>query len=162
ITIGRLGGRPDDETLQLKGKLFFANGIPVAAPYDGGAQVLIEDLGSGGATVFELSEANTDALPPASAGTCAVAPAPLRRPPATTANTAARPPCSPPACTAGTARGFFQLQYRPRSSRDLDVLVKVKKGSIGAIVGPLRATVVMGATQADGDAGRCAVSAAVA
>lgn len=162
ITIARLGGNANDETLQLKGKLFFAHGIPVAAPYTGGAQVLIEDLGNGGATVFELSEANSDAIPPASAGSCD----PLRDLwQVTAASTLYKNGSSaldPPSCTAGSARGFFHLKYRPRTSRDLDVLVKAKKASLGAVVGPLRATVVLGATQADGDAGRCAVSAPVA
>lgn len=162
ITVGRLGGNPDDETLQLKGKLFFAQGIPVAAPYTGGAQLLIEDLGNGGATVFELSAANTEAIPAASAGTCDPKRDFWKVNAASTLYKNGSTALDPPACTAGSARGFFHLKYRPRTTRDMDVLVKAKKASIGQVVGPLRASVVLGPTQADGDAGRCAVSAPVA
>jgi hypothetical protein len=162
ITLTRLGGTPGDDNLQLKAKLFFPDGIPVAAPYTSGAQVLIEDLGSGNATVFELSEANTDPIPPASAGTCDARRDVWKGTPSTTQYKNGSTALDPPACTAGTARGLFLLSYRPRSTRDLDVQLKAKKASLGTVVGPLRATFVMGATQADGDAGRCAISAPVA
>lgn len=161
ITLARLGANPNDETLQLKGKLFFAPGIPVAAPYTSGAQVLIEDLGNGGGTVFELSEANTDAIPPASAGSCDARRDFWKVSPSSTLYKNGSTALDPPACTAASARGFFHLKYRPRSERDLDLLVKAKKASIGPVVGPLRATFVLGATQADGDLGRCAVSAPI-
>lgn len=162
ITIARLGGNANDETLQLKGKLFFPQGIPASAPYTGGAQILIEDLGNGAASVFELSEANSTAIPAAAAGSCDARRDFWKVSAASTLYKNGSTALDPPACTAGSARGFFHLKYRPRSARDLDVLVKAKKASIGTVVGPLRATVVMGATQADGDAGRCAVSAPVA
>lgn len=162
ITVGRLGGNPDDETLQLKGKMFFPSGIPVAAPFTNGAQVLIEDLGSGGATVFELSETGSDPIPPASAGTCDARRDVWKVTPSATLYKNGSTALDPPACTAGTARGFFQLRYRARSARDLELLLKAKKASIGPLVGPLRASFVLGPAQADGDAGRCAVSAPLA
>ncbi len=65
----------------------------------------------------------------------------------------------PPVCTAGTSRGLSFLKYRARSGFDLDVQVKAKHATIAAPVGPLRATVVLGSTQAAGDAGQCGVSA---
>lgn len=163
ITLTRLGGTPGDDNLQLKAKLFFAQGIPVAAPYTSGAQVLIEDLGSGSATVFELSEANTDPVPPAAAGACDARRDFWKSTPSSTQYKNGSTALNPPACTAGScARGLFLLKYRPRTARDVDVLLKAKKASLGTVVGPLRATFVMGATQADGDAGRCAISAPVA
>jgi endo-1,4-beta-D-glucanase Y len=162
ITIGRLGGKPNDESLQLKAKMFFPQGIPATAPYTAGAQVLIEDLGSGGTAVFELSETSTTPIPPAAAGACDAKRDKWKVTKASTTYKNGSTALDPPTCTAGSARGFFQLQLRPRSARDLDVLVKAKKSSIAPVVGPLRATVVLGATQADGDAGRCAVSAPVA
>ena len=161
ITLTKLGGTPGDDNLQLKAKLFFAQGIPVA-PYTNGAQVLIEDLGSGAATVFELSEANTDPIPPASAGTCDARRDFWKTTPSSTQYKNGSTAIDPPACTPGSSRGLFLLKYRPRTARDVDVLLKAKKASLGTVVGPLRATFVMGATQADGDAGRCAISAPVA
>ena len=162
ITLTKLGGTPGDDTLQLKAKLFFAQGIPVAAPYTNGAQVLIEDLGSGNAAVFELSEANTDAIPPASAGACDARRDFWKSTPSSTQYKNGSTALDPPSCTAGSSRGLFLLKYRPRTTRDVDVQLKAKKASLGTVVGPLRATLVMGATQADGDAGRCAISAPVA
>lgn len=162
LTLTRLGGTPGDETLQLKGKLFFPQGIPVAAPYTSGAQVLIEDLGSGSAAVFELSAANTDPIPPASAGSCDARRDFWKATPSSTQYKNGSTALDPRTCTAGSTRGLFLLQYRPRTAHDVDVLLKAKKASLGAVVGPLRATLVMGATQADGDAGRCAISSPVA
>jgi len=162
ITVGRLGGKPDDETLQLKGTMFFPQGIPVAAPYTSGAQVLIEDLGSGGTAVFELSASSTAPVPPAAAGTCDARRDVWKVTPTTTLYRNGSNALDPPACTAGSARGLFQLRYRARSSRDLELLLKAKKASIGTVVGPLRASFVLGPAQADGDAGRCAVSSPVA
>jgi hypothetical protein len=148
--------------VQLKAKLFFPQGIPAAAPYTDGAQVLIEDLGNGSAAVFELSEAGTDAVPPASAGSCDASRDVWKSTPVSTQYRNGSTAFDPPACTAGTSRGLFLLKYRPRGPRDVDLLLKAKKASLGAVVGPLRATFVMGAAQADGDAGRCAISAPVA
>ena len=162
ITLTKLGGAPGDENLQLKAKLFFPQGIPAAAPYTDGAQVLIEDLGNGSAAVFELSEANTDPVPPASAGSCDAKRDVWKATPVSTQYKNGSTALDPPGCTAGTSRGLFLLKYRPRGPRDLDLLLKAKKASLGAVVGPLRATFVMGAAQADGDAGRCAISAPVA
>jgi endo-1,4-beta-D-glucanase Y len=162
ISLTRLGGTPGDDNLQLKAKLFFAQGIPAAAPYTSGAQVLIEDLGSGNAAVFELSAANGAPIPPVSAGACDARRDFWKTTPSSTQYKNGSTAIDPPACTAGSSRGLFLLKYRPRTSRDVDLLLKAKKADLGTVVGPLRATFVMGATQADGDAGRCAISAPVA
>ena len=161
ITLTKLGGTPGDENLQLKAKLFFPQGIPAAAPYTDGAQVLIEDLGNGNAAVFELSAASTDPVPAVSAGSCDAKRDVWKATPVSTQYRNASTALDPPACTAGTSRGLFLLKYRPRGPRDLDLLLKAKKASLGAVVGPLRATFVLGAAQADGDAGRCAISGPV-
>ena len=114
ITLTKRGGTPGDENLQLKAKLFFPQGIPAAAPYDDGAQVLIEDLGNGNAAVFELSDANTDPVPPESAGTCDAQRDLWKVTPAGTQYRNGSTALDPPACTAGTSRGLFLLKYRPR------------------------------------------------
>jgi hypothetical protein len=83
----------------------------------------------------------------------------------------------PPACTAGSAAGLQQIKYKPRGAFDLEFQIEKKKATIAVpvgplramlvgplramLVGPLRATLVLGKTQAAGDAGHCGVSAAV-
>jgi len=162
ITLGHLGGKANDETLQLKGSAFFAQGIPVAAPYTAGAQVLIEDLGNGNAALFELSAANGTPIPGAAAGSCDARRDGWKVAAASTQYKNGSTALDPPSCTPGSARGFFLLKYRPRDSRQIDVILKAKKASLGAVTGPLRATLVLGPQQADGDAGRCVIAAPVA
>ncbi|MEW6270496.1 MAG: glycosyl hydrolase family 8, partial [Thermodesulfobacteriota bacterium] len=69
INLGRLGGKPNDETLQMKGRLFFPQGIP-AVPLTGGAQIRIEDVGADSTALFDLTDAASDPVPAASAGAC--------------------------------------------------------------------------------------------
>ena len=62
-----------------------------------------------------------------------------------------------PACTPGSARGLAQLTWRPGSDWDVRIQAKAKRATIAEPIAPLRATVVLGATQAAGDGGACAV-----
>jgi endo-1,4-beta-D-glucanase Y len=54
LTLSGLSAPAGNESVKLKGKLFFPQGIPSPAPYTAGAQLLIEDLGAGGAALFDL------------------------------------------------------------------------------------------------------------
>ena len=56
------------EILRVKGSLFFSGGIPVSS-LDVGAQILLEDLGSGSAAVYELTT-DTTPVPPSSVTAC--------------------------------------------------------------------------------------------
>ncbi len=161
IDVKRLAGKPNDEMLVLKGTMFFPQGIPAAAPYTDGAQVRIEDLGSGATAIFDLTEEGGTPIPPAT-----VTPCDARRDGWKVAGKITRyrnktTALDPPTCTPGSARGLALLRYRVRSERDLEVFLWARKASLPVPVGPLRATVVLGATQAAGDAGACAVSAPI-
>ena len=155
LKLAGFGRGPGKQSLQVRGGLFFPSGIPVAAPYVDGAQVLVEDLGSGGAAVYELSHRTTP-VPAQGAGVCH----------AKEGWNALRflyrnrsGALDPPTCTAGSANGLSQIRYRPRSAYDLDLQLKARKASIAAPVGPLRVSYVLAADEAAGAAGQCAISA---
>jgi endo-1,4-beta-D-glucanase Y len=157
LKLAGLTSAPGEQRLTLKASLFFAGGIPVAAPFVNGAQLLIEDLGNGNASIYELSRFTTP-VPAQSAGVCE----------AGEGWDAARNryrnrsgALDPPACTAGSANGLSQIRYKVRGPSDLDLQVKARDAAIAAPVGPLRLTWVLGATQAASDGGQCALSTAV-
>jgi len=160
LTLGRLGGTPGDETLALSGNLLVPGGIP-AAPLLGGAQLLVEDLGNGSAAVFDLTAADSSPVPPAAAGSCNPRDGWKVQAGNTTYRNVSKE-IDPPACTAGSARGLALLQLKPQSAFDIDFTVKTKHSAISSPVGPLRATLVLGSTVADGQAGRCGLSAPLA
>jgi hypothetical protein len=62
-----------------------------------------------------------------------------------------------PACTPGTAQGLTWVHFLDRRSRQGDVAfaVIVRRAHFAMPVGPLRATLVLGATARDGLAGAC-------
>jgi hypothetical protein len=159
IKIGGLSAGPNRQTLQLKGALFFPQGTPAAAPYTDGAQILIEDVGNGGAALYELSRFTT-AVPSQAAGVCD----PSEGWSASGSRTLYRNrsgALDPPACTAGSAAGLSQIKYKPRSAHDLDLQLKARNASLPAPLGPLRVTYVLGSSQAASDGGLCAISAEI-
>lgn len=160
IKIGGLTAGASRQTLSMKGTLLFPLGIPAAAPYTDGVQILIQDAGSGDAAVFELSRFTT-AVPPLAAGACDAGADGWDAKPSRTLYRNRSTALDPPACTPGTARGLNLIKYKPRSGIDLDFQAKARSASISAPVGPLRATWVLGSTQADSDGGRCAISGSV-
>ncbi|GIW45540.1 MAG: hypothetical protein KatS3mg077_2822 [Candidatus Binatia bacterium] len=157
LKLGGLASMPGAQTLKLKGSLFFPQGIPVSAPYTGGAQILIEDAGSGGAAVFELSRFTTP-VPSQAAGACDPSTDGWIVSASRTIYRNRTGKLDPPACTAGSARGLDFIKYRPRSSTDLDLQLKAHNATIAVPVGPLRVTWVLGSTQAASDNGACGVS----
>lgn len=64
----------------------------------------------------------------------------------------------PPACTVGSAQGLVKLKLAPQGAHDVAVQAITKRSTLGAFVGPLRATVVLGDSPAAGAAGDCGVS----
>ncbi len=146
----------DRQKLILKGNLFFAQGIPVAGPYTNGAQVLIEDLGAGGAAIYEVSHVTTP-VPPAAAGGCDDRDVWSVKPSRTLYKNASGA-LDPPLCTAGSARGLSRLKYQRKSDRDIALQLKAQRTTLAAPIGPLRVTWVLGSTAAAGDTGACAVS----
>lgn len=160
IKVGSLLGGAGQQSLNVKGKLFFPQGVPVPAPYTDGAQLLIEDLGSGSTAIYELSRFTT-AIPSAAAGTCDAGRDGWSVTPARTLYKNGSTALNPPMCTAGTSAGLTRLKYKPRSSRDLDFQAIAKRTTIPVPVGPLRATLVLGPTQTASDGGACGLSSAV-
>jgi endo-1,4-beta-D-glucanase Y len=150
LRLKKIGGVAGDESLTLKGRVFFPQGIPIAGPLSVAARIVVEDLGAGGATVFDVR------VPSASDGTCdardgwkaTVKQAQFRLKSGAV---------DPPVCTPGSGNGLVKLRFAPRASHDVDVQVTTKRSTIGAFTGPLRATVVLGT-----NAGECGVSPALA
>jgi endoglucanase len=151
LRLKKLGGTPGDESLALKGSVFFPQGIPIGGPLSVGARVVVEDLGAGGATVFDVT------VPSAAAGTCDPRDGWKVTPKAALFRTKSGA-VDPPACTPGSANGLVKLRVAPRSGHDVDVQVATKRSTIGTLVGPLRATMVFGDMPAAGAAGECGVS----
>lgn len=158
IKIGGLTAGANRQSLKFKGTLFFPLGVPTGV-YTGGAQILLEDLGSGGAALFEVSRFTTP-VPALADGACAGDGWDARA--ARTIYRNRSTALDPPICTAGSARGLGLLKYKPRSSLDVDVQLRARGASIPVPVGPVRATWVLGSTAAASDAGRCATSAPLA
>jgi len=158
VTIKKVGAPLGDEILRVRGSLFFSGGIPVPS-LDVGAQILVEDLGSGGAAVYELTTETTP-VPPSSVTECD----PREGWVVSSMKTQYRNrsgALDPPACTAGSAEGLSKLLYKKRSTQELELGLDAKGASIGPVVGPVRATLVLGDDEAAGDAGRCGVSVAI-
>ncbi|HVM97299.1 MAG TPA: hypothetical protein VMT89_12975, partial [Candidatus Acidoferrales bacterium] len=154
LNLGRLLATPGSQQLTLTGKLFFPQGIPVAAPYTGGAQIVVEDLGSGGPALFDVSHVTTP-VPPASAEVCDATKDGWTVGKIFTTYHNGSTALDPPACTAGSSRGLRSLRYRPRSVRDLDFSVTARQTNVAVPIGPLRATLVLGNAAAAGDTGAC-------
>lgn len=159
VKISALGKGPARQSLRLTGGVFFPLGIPATAPYTDGAQILIEDLGNGNAAVFDVSRYTTP-IPPASAGTCGSGDGWKVTPTRTTYRNRSTA-MDPPACTASSSNGLTQLRYRPNDATEVAVHTRARRATLTAPVGPLRASLVLGSTQAAGDTGVCAISTVV-
>jgi hypothetical protein len=159
LTLGGIGNGAGEQSLKIKGSLFFPVSTPVAS-LDGGAQILIEDLGAGSAAIYDLTTA-TFPVPSSSVTGCS--PSDLWKvTPKTTSYRNSSGSLDPPACTPGTAAGLRQLKYKPRSARDVTFQVKANGASIAAPVGPLRLTLVLGDDAAASTGGECGISADLA
>lgn len=158
IVLRRLGGSTGDESLRFKGTLFFPSGVPDSDSLLSGAELLIEDLGSGGAAIFKLTR-ETNPIPGATQGACNPDRdgwrSRRRRVEYRNQSTA----IDPPACTQASARGLSRLVYRPRNQVELAFSIKTRNSTLSTPVGPLRATLVIGSADAPVEPSRCGISA---
>ncbi|MFT5039134.1 MAG: endo-1,4-beta-D-glucanase Y [Hyphomicrobiaceae bacterium] len=154
IKLKRLNRDPGLQSLIIKTTVGFLGALP--ASFENGMQLRIEDLGAGSTSVYELSE-DTVAIPPVAAAVCdsrdrwRVGSGKL-----VYKNKSGS--LAPPECTLGSAQGLSKVIVRGVGEPEMRVLLKTRRSSISAPVGPIRATLVFGATAAAGTAGECAVS----
>lgn len=160
IGLSGLAKAPGQQGLKIKGQLFFPNGVPTS-DFTAGAQVLVEDLGSGGATVYEMSSA-TFPIPAAATGSCDESGDKWKLTSSSATYTNRSGAIDPPTCTPSSANGFRKLKLKPIDAQHVGFQLAVKHTAFSPPVGPLRATLVLGAEAADGLAGQCGISAAVA
>lgn len=158
VDLRRLDGGAGAQQMTLRGSLFFPGGAPTVL--DGGAQVLVQDAGSGDAAVFELSEATS---PVPGAGDPACDPRDAWKSKGTKVRYRNKSGAlGAPACVAGSANGLSKIDYRVGSATDVPFTIRTKRSTFAAPVGPLRVTLVLGDTAAAGDAGDCGVSSELA
>jgi len=145
-----------NESLSVRGKLFFPQGIPMTGGLADGAQLLLEDLGSGGSGYFDLTAATTP-IPSQTSGVCGPGDGWKVKPKRTLYKNRTTA-IDPPACVPGSGPGKLKLRYKVRSARDMNVVFKLRKATLGSLVGPLRATLILGDSLAAGTAGACGVA----
>lgn len=165
LSMSQLGATPGDEGFTFSGKLEFGPGQPAGfSPLDAlarGAQILVEDLGSGGSVVYELSHRTTPVPPGAETATCDLRKKDgwkvnSRQTTYAYANRSGR--LGTEGCADGSASGLKLLKWSDKRSSGtpaIDVTIKVAKTALPTPVGPLRATVVLGADASAGASGAC-------
>lgn len=155
LRLTRLGGTAGDERMILAGTLMLPPGTPpVLAPQTSGAQLLVEDLGAGGALV-DLT-ARTAAIPPGSRG------AGCHPKDGWTGTTYQnRSGAIGAGCRAGSAQGLRRMKLKDRRSRGRGVTfsVQVSDVALPAPQGPVRVTLVLGAEGGAGATGECGIHA---
>ncbi|MFM8412996.1 MAG: glycosyl hydrolase family 8, partial [Alphaproteobacteria bacterium] len=158
VDVAGLGRSPGAQAIKLTGTLAWPQGRPEGFPLDAGTQLLVEDLGSGGATLLELTTA-THVVPGATTVACDPRKDRWKTSGPKVLYVNGSGAVDPPSCTEGSAGGLSKLQFKQPWNGDLDVQVQTKKQSLaGPVVGPLRVSVVPGPGGSAGDAGACAVS----
>jgi len=154
VDLRRLDRGVGAQQMTLRGTLYFPEGAPAAL--DAGAQILVEDVGSGNARIFDLVEA-TSPVPGAGDPACH-----LRDAWKTTGSKFLYRNRSgalgAPTCTAASANGLNKIEYRRGLTTDVPFTIRTKRSTIAAPVGPLRMTLVLGDTAAAGAAGDCGIS----
>jgi hypothetical protein len=162
IDVAGLGRSPGAQSIKWTGTLAWPQGRPGGFPFDGGAQVLVEDLGSGARALLDLTAA-TNPVPASSAGSCDSRKDRWKISGSKTRYLNGSGKLSPPSCPAGSASGLSKLEYKQLWLGDVGFSLQTNKQSLpGPVTGPLRATVVLGPTASAGAAGACAVSNALA
>ena len=147
-----------DERIKLRASLFFPEPAAAAGSLAEGAQIRIEDDGTG-TSLFDLSTA-TVAVPGETSAACDPHDRwKVRADKAVYVNKSGS--IDWPGCTPGSARGLAKLVLRRRSSRDVDVKLVTRATTLPQSSGTLRITFVLGDTAADGDTGACAISAPI-
>jgi len=166
IKASRLGFPLGDEKIVIRGTLVFGPGVPATFdPSSRGAQIRIDDLGSGGSAIFELSYL-TKPIPPGPQGTgCNARDGWKSDAPGRYLYKNRSGAIDPPACTPGSAKGLSLLKLMDlRAIGDgVPFIAKARNASLPApsgplhisLVGPLRISLVLGATAGASNAGEC-------
>jgi hypothetical protein len=152
--VKRVGAPVGDEDFVFTGALAFAAGRPaVFDPATSGAQVLLEDLGSGGGAIFELSHRTT----PVPGGSGCERRDGWRG--ARYTNRSGR--IDPPACPADSANGLRSLRFKDQRAKGKGIAFAaiVRHANLGQPVGPFRVTVVTGASPVSSVVGDCSTHA---
>lgn len=160
IKLTRLNSPAGNEKMLIKGTMTFVGNVPpVVDPATRGAQLRIDDLGSGGSAIFDLT-AQTRPIPAGAPGSmCSNSTDGWKtNQPRTKQIYKNRSGVLPPTCAAGTANGLSLLKLKDRRSTGggIQFRAKAKDGTIPTPVGPLKITLVLGATGAASSAGECA------
>ena len=151
----RVGGAADNDSLVISGDLVFGAGTPASVdPATKGAQLLVEDLGAAQTSWYELTRATSPL--PANGNTCAPSTDEWKNR-ATVDTYKNKSGRLPSFCTAQSARGLRQAKFMDRRATQSAVKVKAKSQgwALGVPVGPLRITVVLGASEAESVGGAC-------
>ena len=157
LTLTRLGSPLGDEGFHLKGDVVRNGSVPLS-PATQGAQLLLEDIGAGTTAIFNLTSA-TDPIPPGGPGSgCAPGDGWVSGGTSST-YTNQSGTIDPPACTPGSAMGLGKLSFQDHRRNGLCGKIHVTAVAAGASIappiGPVRATVVFGASAGAGTAGDC-------
>jgi hypothetical protein len=155
VKLAKLGTPTGDEKIGIKGVLQFGPGTPaVLDPATDGVQILVEDLGAGNAAIFDLTADTTPV--PGGAG-CGPDDGWKANGAGTTFTYKNKSGALPPGCAPGSANGLSLIKVKDKRAKGggIAIKAKAKDANIPAVVGPLRFTVVLGASAAQGTAGEC-------
>lgn len=152
IDLSGLGLPASAQRIRLDGTMRFPDGRIDGRALDAGAQLLLEDLGRGGTPLLDLTT-GTSPVPAASDGACGNDGWRTSGVRSTYGNRSGA--IDPPACSAGSARGLYHLRLERGAQRAVAATLSARGPLPSSIVGPVRATVVLGKDAAAGAAGRC-------
>jgi hypothetical protein len=156
VALAKLDPPAGNEKLVLSGVLQFAAGTPTTFdPAATGVQILLDDV-STGTRLLDLTR-RTAPVPPGAPGT-ACGPKDGWKGFAYRNRSGA---LDPPTCTPGSANGLKRIVFKDRRARGKGIVftVKASGATLAQPGGPLRVTVVLGALEADGLAGKCGLHA---
>jgi cysteine-rich repeat protein len=158
VRLSRLSGPLGDEGIIIKGVIAFGPGVPaIVGPSSKGAQIRLDDLGSGSSAIFELSYL-TNPVPPGPPGTgCGTGDGWKSNASGKHLYRNRSGAIDPPACTSGSANGLSLLKFNDQRAvgKGIRFVAKAKNAFLPIPQGPLRFSVVLGATAAASDAGEC-------
>jgi hypothetical protein len=163
LKLSKLDTTPGNDKMLFKGTMTFTAGVPaIVDPATRGAQIRIDDLGAGGSAIYDLTSM-THPIPPGGGGTgCGPTDGWKTNQPRTKQiykNSSGAVDVG--VCTNGSANGFSLMKVKDRRgyAAGIQIRAKARNATMPHPVGPLRITVVLGATAAAGNAGECATFA---
>jgi len=163
VVLKKLGPPMGDEAMTFKGDMVFPPGVPATFnPSAKGAQVLIEDISSGFTARYDLTHL-THPIPAGLKGS-GCDPKDGWTPNATGTKHAYKNKSNalnPPTCTSASANGLAVVKFTDaRATKGkISFSVGTKNSTIATPAGPLRVSIVMGASAADASAGECGAHA---